>query len=91
MTDVKNLYMVDAVVGARVEPWAILKAFGIERGQGTVKLGLSIKADDFVELTVTRYVTQAELDQLYAALEAEPPVDVMVKAVVNHGKVGEQP
>lgn len=84
-TDIKNLHLVEHVVGASADPEPILRAFGISLGAGTVSLTLRIAADDFAELTVKRYITKAELEALYVALEESKPRNLDVLEIKDEG------
>jgi hypothetical protein len=84
-TDIKNLHLVEHVVGAVVDPEPILKAFGINLGEGTVSLNLRIEHNNFAELTVKRYITKAELEALYVALEESKPRNLDVLSIKDEG------
>jgi hypothetical protein len=73
------------VVGAQVDPKAILEAFGLGTARGVVSLTLKIAADNFAELTTTRYITETELEALSQALQEFKPtnLDVIGLSVVQ--------
>lgn len=88
-SDTRNLHLVEHVVGSNMDPEPILKVFGLGLGRGVTGLTLRIEANDFAELTVKRYITKAELEALYVALEENKPQNLDVVSIRDEGPYGQ--